>query len=190
MSISFVFFVAVAVLLAVLLIWAVRDPRPRRLPSLDSIAGPTSEPHAARFPQIRQALQRDDLAFAALHGSRGLSRRMQRQRHRVVLAYLRALESDFQGLLRLAQAIATLSPEIDAAHEMRRMRLNIEFGLRLRLIRMQLALGLPALPQLGNLGNLVSGLTMQMKSAMELLGERAALAAEMASLKGTGMNAA
>lgn len=185
-SLLFVFAIAA---LTTLLAWALRGPREGSpLPGLE--APDWDGRNAANLPQIRQALQKEDLAFTALRGSRELSRRVGRQRRRVVLAYLDALESEFQGLLRLAQAIAVLSPELEAAQEIRRVRLSLKFGVQLLLIRMQLRFGLPALPRLSVLGNTVSVLSAQMGRAMEQLGERAALAAQLASANGRGVHAA
>ena len=56
-----------------------------------------------------------------------------------------------------------------------------QFALRCRMIRAELLLGLAPLPQLSGLSQMVSGFAVRMETAITELGERAALAAELAS---------
>ena len=116
-----------------------------------------------------------------LGGGQRIERRIRRERLGVAFAYLAALREDFQSLLRIARVIAVLSPEVAAAHEFERLRLTTNFAWRYQMTRWKLLLGFTPLPQLDGLSELVSGLSVRMEAAIKDLGERAALAAEMAS---------
>jgi hypothetical protein len=133
------------------------------------------------LPQIHQALAQSDYDFLSRKVSGDVRRRVRRERVHVVLSYLAALREDFQSLLRMAKVIAVLSPEVAAAHEFERLRLTAEFNWRYQLTRYKLILGFAPLPQLDSLSNLVSGLSVRIEAAMKELGERAALAVELAS---------
>jgi hypothetical protein len=137
--------------------------------------------HVVHLAQIQQALQENDLSFLALRGSHRLSRQVRRERRRVVLRYLSALRMDFERLLRLARVIAVLSPEVAPAQEWERLRLSLRFSMQCEMVRLELALGRTNLPQLSGVGRTVSGLSLRLELAMTELGERAALATELAS---------
>jgi hypothetical protein len=84
-------------------------------------------------------------------------------------------------LLRIAQVIASLSPEVGAAQEWERLRLSFRFSCRYQIVRAGLYSGLLVLPQLSGLSQIVSELAFRMETAMKELGERAVLAAKLAS---------
>jgi hypothetical protein len=138
------------------------------------------------LPQIKQALSSADLTFLTNRGTQGLMHRVRRERKQVALGYLEALKTDFERLLRLAKIIAVLSPAVSALHEWERFRLGLTFRWRYEMIRLRLIAGFALTPQLGNLSNLVSGLHVRIETAMQELGERAALATKMASALGRG----
>ena len=81
----------------------------------------------------------------------------------------------------MARVIAVLSPELDAVHEFERLRLTAKFAWQYEMIRWKLLAGVAPVPQLNGLSDLVSGLSVRMEAAMKELGERAAVAAELAS---------
>jgi hypothetical protein len=83
--------------------------------------------------------------------------------------------------LRMARAIAALSPEVVAVREFERLRLTAVFAWRYQVIRWRLLTGLAPMSQLAGLSDLVSGLSVRMEMAVQELGERAAAAAELAS---------
>jgi len=146
--------------------------------------------HTNYLPQIRQALAAADYDFLSKRASRGTQRRVRRERLNVALAYLGALRGDFESLLRMARVIAVLSPEVAAAHEFERLRLTAEFAWRYQMIRWKLLTGMTPLVQLAGLSDLVSGLSVRLEQAMKELGERAAVAAELASsMNRRGMDA-
>ena len=120
-----------------------------------------------------------------------MARRVRQERRRVALVYLAAVRDDFQSLLRTARIIARLSPEVVPLHEFERVRLTVVFAWHYQMVRLQLRAGLIPILGLDGLSDLVSGLSVRMETAMNELGERAALAAEMASsLDGRGPHVA
>jgi hypothetical protein len=189
MNLIFIFVLSIIVLL-LLLWWALRTPGKSSDPSLDSSSlEQLGKRHVAFLSQIRQALAASDFEFLASRLSRKLTRRVRKERRRVVLAYLSALQEDFQKLLRLSRVIAVLSPEVDATQEFQRFRLTVQFTLQCQMIRARLLVGVAPLPQLGQLSQAVSGLAVRIETAIVELGERAALATELASsLERRGVN--
>jgi hypothetical protein len=181
--VSTILIFAAVLILLVLLFWALRSPRRENqagAPCLKGIEEPARQ-HATYFGVIRQAMSGEDFKFLAARGPGPLVRRAHKERQRIAMLYLTDLRADFQKLLRLARVIAVLSPEIAASHEFERLRLSIRFFWRYEMVLFGLYAGLLLLPQLGGLSQMVSELAFRMESAMKELGERAAVAAELAS---------
>ena len=169
-------------LLVILFVWSVRAPNRSVLASPQPDANDECERrHITYLPQIRQAFAKTDYDFLSKHTSREVLRRVRRERRGVALAYLAALREDFQSLLRMARAIAMLSPELAAAHEIERISLTAKFAWQYQVIRCKLLAGIAPVPQLHGLSDLVSGLSVRIEAALKELGERAAAAAELAS---------
>ena len=185
------FFPIVAILLAILA-WSLRGPRTHSAYKLDlECLEQSGRRHATYLPLIHQALSPRDLSFLTSHGSEELYRRARKERRRVALSYLAALHDDFQRLLRLAQVVALLSPDVGAAQEFERAALSLQFLLRYQMVRAGLYAGLSSVPRLDALSHMVSELAVRMENALKELGERAALAAKAASpLDGRGVNIA
>jgi len=181
-SLSFILFFGFVALLILALGWALRNPWKQRELYRDARSLETScQQHVTFLPQIRQALAPADYQFLSSKLPSKAQRRIRRERRGVALAYLTGLREDFQSLLRIARVIALLSPEVAAAHEFERLRLATNFAWRYEITRWKLVLGLTPLPQLDGLSELVSGFSVRMEAAMKELGERAALAKELAS---------
>jgi hypothetical protein len=181
-SLNLILFFGFVTALLLVLGWALWKPRVRMNLETDPRSlEDRGQRHTNYLPQIRQALAAADYDFLAERGSRGMRRRVRRERLNVALAYLSALRGDFESLLKMARAIAVLSPEVAAAHEFERLRLTAEFAWRCQMIRWKLLAGMTPLTQLAGLSDLVSGLSVRLEQAMKDLGERAAIAAEMAS---------
>jgi len=182
---------AVAVILGLLLLGVrpMRHDQPGA-PHLEAIEEPARQ-HATYFRVIRQAMSEEDLAFLATRGPLGLVRRAHKERQRIALLYLSDLRADFEKLLRLARVIAVLSPAVPASHEFERLQLTVRFLWRYQMVHAGLYAGLLLLPQLSGLSQIVSELAFRMESAMKDLGERAAVAAELAStVNRSGLDAA
>jgi len=173
---------AVAIVLLALF-WALRSPKRGGDPDV-SRTTPIEEParqHATYFGVIRQALSEEDFDFLSARGPLPLVRRAHKERQRIAMLYLGELRADFQRLLRLAGVIAILSPEVAASHEVARLRLTLRFFWRYRMVRLGIYAGLLLLPQLNGLSVMVSELALRLELAMKELGDRAAVAAELAS---------
>ena len=185
----FIFFPIVAVLL-LLLAWGLRSPGTSLRGKFDvATLEESGRRHATYFALIRQAASPEDMKFLARRGSPQIARRVQHERRRVALLYLTQLREDFQRLLRLARAIASLSPGVGSRQELERVWLTWEFWWRYQMIRAGFYYGVLPLLQLNSLSHMVSQLAVQMETSMKELGERAAMAIEMAStLDGNGVD--
>jgi hypothetical protein len=180
--IYFLLFLGLALLLLLVFAWSLRPPRKSAGSGELSFSSEDSEKrHVIYMPQVQQALSASDAEFLARRGGRALAQRVQKERRAVALAYLTALHEDFENIQRLAKAIAILSPEVIAVEEFERVRLSLEFSWRCQVIHARLLLGLAPRRQLSGLSDRLSGLTLQIEAAMRELGERAALAAKLAS---------
>jgi hypothetical protein len=177
------FILAAVIVLLVLLFWALRSPRPGNHVGVRGLeyAEEPARQHATYFGVIRQAMSEEDFEFLAARGPVRLVRRAHKERQRIAMLYLANLRADFQRLLRLARVIAVLSPEIAVSHEFERLRLTVRFFWRYQMVVLGLYAGLLLLPQLGGLSQMVNELAFRMERAMRELGERAAVAAELAS---------
>jgi hypothetical protein len=141
------------------------------------------------FPQIKQALAVQDSAYLASLGRNALANRVRKERRKIALAYLACLRNDFQRLWRLGRVISSMSPQVGMAQEFRRLQLGMAFSLRYEMIRIKLLFGFAPLTDLVALSEVVSRLSIRMETAMQDLGERAALAAKLSSsLDGRGLD--
>jgi hypothetical protein len=182
---------SVPVALLVLLALVLRDPR--KLANSDDDSGTADQVgqrHVSYFPQVRRALASEDLAFLASRGSRELTNRVRRERRKIGLDYLANMRLDFLKLWRLARVIASMSPQVGVAQELARLRLGLAFSMRYEVVRIKFFFGFAPLPELGFLSDVVSRLSFRLETAMNNLGERAALAAKLASSldDGHGLN--
>lgn len=183
MSLVPMLLIAVAALILLSLLWVLHVPKQLLTagPADSTSFEERGRRHPTYFPVIRQAMSTSDLGFLAERGSTILLRQTRRRRQRIALSYLADLRGDFERLLRLARVIAVLSPEAQATGEFERLRLTLQFSLRYHTILWALRFGLLLLPQLCELSVMVSRLASRLESAMSELGERAMLAAELAS---------
>jgi hypothetical protein len=182
LSLTLILFFGFVAILLLALGWALWKPRERKSAESDPRSlEDRGQRHTNYLPQIRQALAAADYDFLSRRASRVTQRRVRRERLNVALMYLSALRGDFESLLKMARVIAALSPEVAVADEFERLRLTAEFAWRCQMIRWRLLAGIVPLAQLANLSDLVSGLSVRLEQAMKELGERAAVAAELAS---------
>jgi hypothetical protein len=175
-------FVAIVACLLALLAWALSKPKHQKQPN-DEPASLEQEGrrHATYLPSIRQALSAADFVFLVTHGSHQLAVRVRKERRQIVLSYLASLRDDHLRLLRVAKVVAALSPEVASAQELERVWLTLQFSLRYRIIRGEVYAGWLPLRNLSGLSHMVSDLAVRVETAMNELGERAALAAKLAS---------
>ena len=182
MNLSLFLLAGFAVLLLILLVGVLREPGRHGKPE-NGLGFPeeSGRSHATYLKQVRQAMAEADLEFLAARGSRELRLRTRKERRRIVLAYLCCLRTDFLQLWRLARVISTMSPKVGVGQELARLRLVLIFSFRYELIRVKIRFGFAPLPELGSLSEVVSRLAVRLETAMRELGERAALAAQLAS---------
>jgi hypothetical protein len=192
MNLTLLLFLPIVAILLAILAWSLRGPRTHSAHKLDlECLEQAGRRHATYLPLIHQALSPMDFTFLASHGSEELLRRARKERRHVALSYLAALHDDFQRLLRLAQVVALLSPDVGAAQEFERATLSLQFLLRYQMVRAGLYAGFSSVLRLDALSHMVSELAVRMETSLKELGERAALAAKAASpLDGRGMNIA
>jgi hypothetical protein len=178
------------VVLLVLLSWGLRDPhRVSRSDTDICCAEDMDRRHVAFFPQVKQALTEQDSAYIASRGMHTLARRIRKERRKIALTYLDCLRGDFLKLWRLARVIASMSQQIGTVQELERLRLGFLFSWRYEMVRLKFQFGFAPLPQLGSLSEVVSRLSIRMETSMKDMGERAALAAKLASsLDGRGLD--
>jgi hypothetical protein len=176
------FFVAVAagLLLAGLLFWALRGSSQRKGYGAGSAKVERAQRDLNHMPQIRQAMDGSDLEFAKAKGGLQLETRLRRERRHVALLYLAAIRRDFEQSLRVARVIAVLSPEVSSSQEYERIRLAMIFRWRFQMTKARLLIGIIPLPQLLSVWQMAATMAVQMEETMAKLGERAALAAELA----------
>jgi hypothetical protein len=178
----FLLFLPIIVVLLVLLFWALRGASKNTGPNVDlGYLEQSGRRNATYLRLIHRALSPVDMQFLLSRGSARLARRTQKERRRIVLSYLAGLHDDFLRLLRLAKAVAALSPDVTGAHEFERVRLSLQFSWRYQMLRASLFLGSLSLPRLDALSQMVSELAVRMETAMKDLGERAVLATRLAS---------
>jgi hypothetical protein len=177
-TITLLIFVALAVILALLLMWAVRPSR-KCLLSVDEVLNALSEKrHYARLPQILQSLREEDTDFLYTRGYDDLAVRLRRERKQIALCYLNSLEEEYQLLLEASRVLARTAPEISVMHELGRFRLSMRFVLCCRYLRWRLWLGLQPWDVFGILSDMEGEMTLQLEIAAARIGERAAIASE------------
>ena len=187
MSLSFYLFAGLIGLLLLLFAWSQRKPLGTgKTLRGGQIPDEFGRQHATHLPQIRRALSKADYDFLTEITPGKVLRRVRRERQDIAICYLRALREDFHELLRMAKVIATLSPEVKAVEEFERFYLTVRFAWRFETIRFKLTVGMVPLAQVDRLANAVSGLSVRIEQAVRELGERAALASELASALNRG----
>lgn len=171
--------VGFALALAALLVWSLRSAHRRRVRGGLSVLESAPQ-HLCNMGPIRRSQDPADLNYVASRAGRELAKRLQRERRNVLLLYLDSLRSDFEQLLRIARVVALLSPEVSSSYEYERLRLSLLFRTRFALVKFRFMFGGTAMPQVTSLGEMVTSLAIRMEVAMETLGERAVLAANVA----------
>jgi hypothetical protein len=131
--------------------------------------------HLGNLPQMRQALESSDFAYVEERLGKRSAQKLHRERRRVALRYLEALHEDFVNLMRAAQLIASLSPEVEATQEWRRFKLSLKFEMKYRLIKAKYGLGNLRFPAMWNLAILVSTLAIDLERVVNEMSAAAIL---------------
>jgi len=129
----------------------------------------------ANLPQIKQAIERADLDYLKTRVSPATANRLRRDRRRIVLAYLDGLREDFDCVVEATTRVAAFSPEVEAKHEFKRLRIAIEFRARYMLLRIKFGIGVSCFSGLGRLAGMVSSLAVELERAMNEVAAGAAL---------------
>jgi len=178
MSLPLLLFIAFAVILILLLAWAVRPPKKMLLSVDDVFTALSEERHYARLPQILQSLREEDTEFLRVGGHQELAGRLRAERKRIALRYLNYLEDEYQLLLEASRILARIAPEITPLHEFERLKRNVRFVLCCRYLRWRLRLGLQPWNVFGTISDMEGDLTLRLETATASLGERATMASE------------
>lgn len=178
MTLPLILFVVFAVLLVLLLAWAVRPPSHAPLTPEQALQALSEERHYARLPQILQALREEDTEFMRSRGHERLLERLRKQRKQIALCYLACLEDEFRVLQECSRILATLAPELGPKSEFDRFRQNLWFAWNCRYLRWRLQLGLQPWDVFGVLSDMSGTITLQLEAAMARLGNRAFLSAD------------
>lgn len=178
MSLSLLLFIALAVVLILILSWAVRPPKKLLLSVDDVFAAMSEERHYARLPQILQSLREEDTEFLCGSGHGALAGRLRSERKRIALRYLSYLEEEYQLLLEASRILARIAPEVTPLQEFERFKRNVRFVLCCRYLRLRLRLGLQPWNIFGVLSDMEGEMTLRLEVATARLGERASIAAE------------
>jgi hypothetical protein len=178
MTVPVLMFIALAVILIAVLMWAVRPPRGLFV-SVDEVFKALSEKrHYARLPQILQSLREEDTDFLSARGYDELASRLRRERKRITLRYLNSLEEEYQLLLETSRILARTAPEVSAMDELERFQMGLRFVLLCRYLRWRLRFGLQPWDVFGILSDMEGEMTLQLEVAAARIGERAAVASE------------
>jgi hypothetical protein len=143
-------------------------------------AGNAPPKHFQYFPQIRQALSKDDDTYLREVAPPGLVRQVQRERRAVARRYLKGLREDFSNLEQLGRMIAALSPVVNRRQEAERFALSLNFQFLCALVWLHLSTGRVPVGQIESLTGIVGRLALRMEQAMS---EINALSAEPLSGK-------
>jgi hypothetical protein len=112
MSMTVTLFIVLAVVLVLLLAWAVRPPKKTLLAVDDVFDALAEKRHYARLPQILQSLRHEDTDYLYTRGHDHLAGRIRRERKQIALRYLNYLEGEYQLLLEASRILARIAPEI------------------------------------------------------------------------------
>ncbi len=182
MNLMLVSFIAAAVILVGLLLWAIR-PAEIKFRSTEEVFETLSAPrHYYRLPQILQALQTKDTEFLRERGHPELCERVRAERKGIALEFVSLLEKDYQTLIEASRVLAAMTPEVVAADEWQRFRLSLGFAWGCRLLRFRLRTSLRPWNGFARLSERAGQLSYRLELATTQIGERAAIASELPSL--------
>jgi hypothetical protein len=173
MTFSLALFIAVAVILVILLLWAARPPRRTLITAEDVFRVLSEERHYARLPQILQSLQKDDTEYLVDRGHQALQSRIRGERKRIAIRYLDYLEEEYQVLLEASRTMARLAPQLSTMDEFGRFTRNLRFALCCRYLRWRLRFGMEPWNAFNTISDMTGAMTLHLEAAMTRLGENA-----------------
>lgn len=182
MSPILLIFVALALLFMGLLVWAVRTPRRGSKSPAELLESLSSPREYYRLPQILVALEKKDTEFLIERNHRQLARRVREERRHIALQFLDMVELDYRNLIEVSRVLSAMAPEVVAAQEWQRLRLNIRFSWNCAVLRFRLRTGLTPWNGFARLSEMASQLSYRVESAVQRIGERAGLSTEFSTL--------
>lgn len=171
MNLPVALFVLFAVLLIVLLLWALRPPKRWTNPEQDIFELLSQPRHCSRIPHILHALQPEDTEFLRRGGRGELMHAVRQQRRRIALQYLDQLQDEFELLLEISRALAVMAPEVVAMQEVERWKLSVMFALNCTLLRLRLRFGLQPLEGFHHLSGMAIGMLRNVEAATARIAE-------------------
>lgn len=174
MTIPFLLFIALAVVLVLVLAWAARPPQKAPVTPDQAFEALSQDRHYARLPQILQALREEDTEFMRDRGQAELLARVRKERKRIALRYLRYLQEEFRILQECSSILATLAPELAPKGELERFWQNLQFVGNCQYLHWRLRLGMQPWDVFGRLSDMAGTVTLRLEAASSRLAERAA----------------
>jgi hypothetical protein len=175
------FFLAAAILLIGLLIWAIR-PSSVQLKSPDEVFDAlAAQRHYYRLPQILQALDPKDTAYLIDRGYPALCHRLRAERKLIALRFLDLMEADYRTLLEASRMLAAMAPDVVGVEEWQRLRLSMRFAWNCMALRMKLRAGLSPWGGFAQLSDMASQMSYRLELVTSQIGERAALSMDLPS---------
>jgi hypothetical protein len=178
MSLPVILLVLFAVLLVVLLAWALRPPAREPRPSLDVFEALHQSRHSSRMSHILQALQPQDTEYLRSAGQPALMQTIRRQRRIIALNYLQQLQEEFELLLEISRVLAVMSPEVIAMEEMERWKLSLAFAANCAFLKWKLRLGLQPFSGFTLLSNMATSFARRLETATTRIAESTVQSAE------------
>lgn len=171
MSVPVILLVLFAILLVVLLAWALRAPARASRPVLDVFEALRESRHSARMSHILQALQPQDTEYLRSAGQLALMQTIRRQRRIIALNYLGQLQEEFEMLLEISRMLAVMSPEVIPMQEMERWKLSLVFAANCAFLRWKLRLGLQPFSGFSLLSNMATSVAHSLEAATTRIAE-------------------
>ncbi|MGA8143852.1 MAG: hypothetical protein WB987_08200 [Candidatus Acidiferrales bacterium] len=127
---------------ALALMFAASRPLPEETrPELDRNVEDLFPQHAQHFPKLRQSLASTDARYIREKLSANLEQAWQKERRRILQAYMAGIAADFVRLDRLARLTETISGAHSRSQERKRILLGLNFRLNYRIAAMRIAAG-------------------------------------------------
>lgn len=147
-----------------------RDPRGAdllRTLSTDSLL----PQHYKYFPQVSRALSAEDARFLQSRANPAVRRNALQARRTVALQFLAGLRDDYKKLDRLARVLASLAPSANQQREAERIWLAFQFGVRWRIVWLEIWSGAAPITQLQSMAGFIGGLAAQIQTSINVLQE-------------------
>jgi hypothetical protein len=182
MSLPVLFLVLFALLLVLLLAWALRPLAPQNRPAMDVFEALRQSRHSSRISYVLQALHPADTEYLRETGQVALMQTLRRQRRRIAVGYLDQLQEEFETLLEISRVLAVMSPTAMGMEEMERWKLSLVFAANCSFLRWKLRLGLQPFSGFALLSKMATDIARQLDTATTRIAEAAVRSSETPAL--------